>query len=433
MKRSKLVGLITLSVLSLVGCTRNATSSTGGAGNSDKSTSTSTPVQKEKLVIGGPTIQAEWIKSEVETFLTQNKLADKYTVENYNLGEGDVNNADKISDWTVGPDLFAYASDQTLGLVQKGILGEVPSAFVSTMKKNMPDEAVAAAKVGTKMYGYPYAGDNGYFLYYNKTVFKDKEDKLNTIDGIVEVCKAENLKLSYKLADTFFSTGLLFTFGARYNVTLSTDEKSIANITADFNGANGLKAAKAMRSIVQNTTIDTTKEGQKAPTKANGLGACVDGSWNADAYKQAMGDDYGCVKLPTVTVDGETKNISAFLGYKLYGINKQKSQSTEKLAVLHRLANYLVSPTIQEKRFDDLTIAPTDKNVKAMAKVQNTPHVKALADQAKFAVAQTIVPNGIWNESSNPYTPILAKGSDPITDAELQNYMDSYNVAVTTK
>lgn len=428
MKHSKLFGLVALSVLSLVGCTRGGTgSSAGGASNS------ATPTQKEKLVIGGPSLQKDWIKSEVETFLTQNNLSDKYTVENYTLGESDVNNADKISDWTVGPDLFAYASDQTLGLVQKGILGEVPSTFANAMKTNMADEAIAAAKVGTKMYGYPYAGDNGYFLYYNKSVFKDQEAKLDTIDGIVEVCKANKLKFSYKIAEPFFSVGLLFTFGARYNVTLSTDETSIANITADFNGEKGLKAAKAMRSIVQNPTIDTTKEGQKAPTKANGLAACVDGSWNAGTYSEAMGNDYGCVKLPTVTVDGETKNLSAFLGYKLYGVNKQKSQSSEKLAVLHKLANYLVSSSVQEKRFDDLTIAPTDKTVKAMAKVQNTPHVKALADQAQFAVAQTIVPNGAWTEATNPYTPILAKGSETITDAELQSYMDSFNVAVTTK
>ncbi len=428
MKHSKLFGLVALSVLSLVGCTRGGTSSSaGGASNS------ATPTQKEKLVIGGPSLQQDWIKSEVETFLTQNNLSDKYTVENYTLGESDVNNADKISDWTVGPDLFAYASDQTLGLVQKGILGEVPSTFANTMKTNMADEAIAAAKVGTKMYGYPYAGDNGYFLYYNKSVFNGKEDKLNTVDGIVEVCKASNLKFSYKIAEPFFSVGLLFTFGARYKVTLSTDETSIANITADFNTEKGLKAAKAMRSIVQNTTIDTTKDGQKAPTTANGLGACVDGSWNASTYSTAMGADYGCVKLPTVTVDGETKNLSAFLGYKLYGVNKQKSQSSEKLAVLHKLANYLVSSSVQEKRFDDLTIAPTDKTVKALDKVQNTPHVKALADQAQFAVAQTIVPDGVWNEAANPYTSILAKGSKTITDAELQSYMDSYNATVTNK
>lgn len=428
MKHSKLFGLVALSVLSLVGCTRGGTSSSaGGASNS------ATPTQKEKLVIGGPSLQKDWIKSEVETFLTQNNLSDKYTVENYTLGESDVNNADKISDWTVGPDLFAYASDQTLGLVQKGILGEVPSTFANTMRTNMADEAIAAAKVGTKMYGYPYAGDNGYFLYYNKSVFNGQEDKLNTIDGIVEVCQANKLKFSYKLATPFFSVGLLFTFGARYNVTLSTDETSIAGITADFNTEKGLKAAKAMRSIVQNATIDTTNDGQKAPTKANGLAACVDGSWNAGTYSEAMGDDYGCVKLPTVTVDGETKNLSAFLGYKLYGVNKQKSQSSEKLAVLHKLANYLVSSSVQEKRFDDLTIAPTDKTVKAMAKVQNTPHVKALADQAQFAVAQTIVPDGAWTEATNPYTPILAKGSETITDAELQNYMDSFNAAVTAK
>lgn len=428
MKNSKMLTLLALSCMALVGCNRGTSSTTKDTTKEPDST----PAAKVDLTIGCPNKQKDWMKAEVESFLTSEKLTDTYNVKMVQLEESDCNDATKVPDWTTGPDLFAYASDQTLGLVQKGVLADVPTAFANAMKTEMGDEVMAAGKIGAKTYGYPYAGDNGYFLYYNKSLFNGKEAKLDTLDGVVEVCKAAKLKLSYKLAEPFFSVGFMFTFGARYNVTLTADQKEIATITADFNGAKGLKAGKAMRNILNNDGIDTTKDGQKAPIAANGLGACVDGSWNAQTYQKAMGNDYGCIKLPTVTVDGETKNLSSFLGYKLYGVNKIKTGTdTKKQSTLHKLANFLVSKKVQEKRFDDLAIAPTNTEVKALKKVQDTPHVKAITSQAKFAVAQTIVPSGAWTETTNPYASLHEKPN--ATDTELQGFLETFNTAVTTK
>ena len=438
-KHSKFVSVLGLVTLTLVGCS-------GGTSSSEKTdkgetktsvtagSSTQTPTQKEELVIASPSTQQTWVKEKVESYLKANNLDNTYTVKMFTLGEGDANDGKTVPDWTAStaPDLYAYASDQTLGLVGKGALAEIPSTYSKEMITNMGDEVMAAAKVGTKYYGYPYAGDNGYFLYYNKSVFNGKEDKLEKLDDVVSVCKAAGLKVSYKLADTFFSTGLMFTFGARYNVTLSTDAKSIASVTADFNGANGMKAIKAMQSIVNNADIDTTKDGQKAPTVANKLGATVDGSWNASTYKEAMGDDYACIKLPSVTVDGETKNIGSFLGYKLYGVNPSKGSSTTKLAALHKLAYYLVSEEVEKARFNDLTIAPTLKSVKSLQVVQDTPHVKALAAQSEFSVAQTIVPNNIWTDATAPYSELIKDENKNADETKLQQILDAYNTAVQT-
>ncbi len=438
-KYSKFVSIFALATMALVGCSKTEASSSAKDSTTAKpseqqaTTPTPTPTEKKKLVVACPSLQKDFIEAKVNAFLTSKGLSNSYTLSISNIGEGDVNNGTAVPDWTAetAPDLYAYASDQTLGLVSKGALAEVPSGYSTAMKTDMGEEVTNAAKVGKKYYGYPYAGDNGYFLYYNKSLFTGKEDKLNTLDGIVEVCKANSVKVSYKLADTFFSTGLMFTFGARYDVTLSTDGKSIASISADFDGDKGLKAAKAMQSIINNVDIDTTKEGQKAPITANGLGATVDGSWNANTYKEQMGDNYACIKLPTVTVDGETKNIGSFLGYKLYGVNPSKaSNDTTKLAMLHQLASYLVSEDVQKDRFNQLTIAPTLKSVKSLEAVQNTPHIKAIAAQAEFSVAQTIVPGNIWTESTSPYTGILAKKD--ATEAELQTILNNYNTAVET-
>lgn len=429
MKSSKFVTLLGLvgMTFGMASCGGN-TSSVEGSAASNTSEPGSTVVAKTEIVVGSPSGQKTWVETKVNEFLREQHLDTKYTVSMYELGEGDVNS--KVTDWTAGPDIYAYASDQTLGLVGKGALAKVPETYANAMKTALGNEAMAAAKVGTSYYGYPYAGDNGYFLYYNKSVFTDAT-KLEKLTDVVSVCQAQGLKLSYKLADTFFSTGLMFSFGARYNVELSADAKSIEAITADFNTEKGVKAIKAMKDIINNTGIDTTKEGQKAPTVANGLGACVDGGWNASNYKEALGEDYGCCKLPTVTVGDETVNLGSFLGYKLYGVNPSRTgTTTEKLSDLHKLANFLISKDVQEKRFDDLTIVPTNAEVKAMTKVQNTPHVKALADQSAFAVAQTIVPGHVWDETSNPYASLLANPT--ATDEEIQAYANSYNTAVQT-
>lgn len=437
-KYSRFVSVFALAMMALAGCSKTGTSSsakdsTTAKPSEEKQTTTQTPApaEKKKLVVACPSLQKDFIEAKVNAFLTEKGLSSSYTFTISNIGEGDVNNGTSVPDWTAesAPDLYAYASDQTLGLVSKGALAEVPSTYSTAMKTDMGDEVMNAAKVGKKYYGYPYAGDNGYFLYYNKSLFTGKEAKLDTLDGVVEVCKANNVKLSYKLADTFFSTGLMFTFGARYDVTLSTDGKSISSISADFDTKKGMKAAKAMQSIINNEDIDTTKDGQKAPTTANGLGATVDGSWNANTYKEAMGDNYACVKLPSVTVDDTTANLGSFLGYKLYGVNpSKKNTDTTKLATLHQLASYLVSEDVQKDRFTQLTIAPTLKTVKALEAVQNTPHIKSIAAQAEFSVAQTIVPNNIWVESTSPYTGIMANKN--ATEAELQTILNTYNTAV---
>ncbi len=439
MKSSKFVTLLGLvgMTFGMASCGGNTSSAaaTSSAGETSTQTSTQTSTEtssqaatKTEIVVGSPSAQKTWVEARVNAWLTAQGLDSKYTVTMYELGEGDVNS--KVTDWTAGPDIYAYASDQTLGLVGKGALAKVPTAYATEMKTALGNEAMVAAQIGTSYYGYPYAGDNGYFLYYNKSVFTDTS-KLEKLTDVVDVCTAANLKLSYKLADTFFSTGVMFSFGARYDVALSADSKSIEAISADFNSEKGVKAIKAMKDIINNTGIDTTTDGQKAPTVANGLGACVDGGWNASNYKEALGDDYGCCKLPSVTVGTETVNLGSFLGYKLYGVNPSRTgTTTEKLSDLHKLANYLISKDVQEKRFDDLTIVPTNAEVKALSKVQETPHVKALADQSAYAVAQTIVPGHVWDTATNPYA-LLLENTDA-TDEEIQAMATSYNTAVCT-
>ena len=421
-----------LATLSLAGC-RTRTSSTPPV---------SKPTLKTEIVIGSPTKHQPFVKGKIEAWLKTNGYTN-VTLKMYDLDE---HGAKDVTDFTgsSAPDIYAYASDQTLDLMAKGALAEVPDEFVAEMVKNMGQTDVDAAKVGDSYYAYPYAGDNGYYLYYNKDIVK----RFDTVEHIIADCKDAHVKFGYALEtdSSFFSIGTMFTFGARYNVTLNNAGK-ISSVKADFDGDKGLKAAKVIRDLMKDSSVTTTHAGARdiAPSgESTGFGAVVEGSWNYTNFREGkkdndgkviyagLGDKLGCAKLPTVTVDGETKNLGSFLGYKLYGVNPQKSSgNADRLALLHTVANFLVSDEIQEGRWDTLQVAPTSDKVAALEKVAGDDHIKAINDQAKYSVGQTIVPGDIWKAMEALADSI--KGNLSATDEQLKDYLKTFNDKVIGK
>ncbi|MDE6001137.1 MAG: extracellular solute-binding protein, partial [Clostridia bacterium] len=119
----------------------------------------------------------------------------------------------------------------------------------------------------------------------------------------------------------------------------------------------------------------------------------VSGTWNAKNIQQLLGDNYGICKLPTVTVDEETVQLSSFKGYKIYGVNSH----SKNLVEAHKLAQFLSSEAMQEIRFDNHNIGPTNKAVAALEKVANNETLAVLNAQNAYAVEQKSVPSNFWS------------------------------------
>lgn len=388
MKKIAKLSLPILMLFGLVGC--------GGGSKIDKT-----------IVIAGPVTQHAFLKEQAEKFL-KDKGYTGYTISMFDLGEGDVNDATKVPDWTVStaPDVYAYASDQTYKLIQQKHIAEVPSTTKTSLESTLSEAAIEAGSFNNKLYGYSYAGDNTYFMYYDKSVFKDKESKLEKFDDVVDTAKAAGRKVAYNLGTAFFTVGAVMTYGARYTITYDADGK-YQSASSNFGTSDeGLRAGMAIHAIANNDGVVTKDSSDKAPTEANGYAASIDGGWNYNAFKTALGDNLGMAVLPKVSVKLTTDaddaaaveaNLTAFMGYKLYGVNPAKQGTEEKNKIKSELAAYLVSDTVQEKRFDDLQITPTSKAVLAKDKVKNAPLTKVVAEQAKYSVPQVVVPD-VWND-----------------------------------
>ena len=421
-KVTKFGSVLALSLLVLTGCGETSSSTGGGVDNSKFNWT---------ITVSSPVEQTEFITEQCNNFKKENGYTNvKFNFVNYAEGEVDT----KVADWSASgaPDVYAFASDKTLSLVQKGALARVPSNFKTQMTTDMTEGAIDAGSLGEDMYAYPYAGDNGYFLYINTDFVT--VDQAGSVEDIIDACAAKGVKFGYPLGEAFYSMAMLTTFGASYTVTMNDDFTDVSKIEATYDSAEGLQAAKGYRDLINNpnVVVGTSSEVLKAPTQANGLGAIVGGSWNSADFEKAVGKDkLIALKMPTITVDGDTETLRSFLGYKLYGVNPQVSkEDTARLAFDHSLANYLVGAKVQENRFDTFSTAPTNKTIAAMEKVTSNQYVKAISEQASYAIAQTIVPQGLWTAPQSLYDGI--KAGTITTDEQLQSALDAMNTAVET-
>lgn len=318
----------------------------------------------------------------------------------------------EVQDWVVGPDVFEFASDKITALYEKGALARVSGANATFIEEKNSDLGKDLATFNGDYYAYPYTGDNTYYLQYDKS--KLPADKAGSIESILEVCADEGLKLGYNLEEAFWGAGALFTFGADYKMTFDEDG-AVHSVTADFDGEKGLKAAKALITIMTNPCWQNAME---APTPTNGLIGCIAGTWDIATYKEALGNNYACAPMPTITIDGETKNLGAFLGGKLFGVNPQRSQgNAERLAAAHQLAMFLSDKECQLKRFNKDGVAPCNLDAAADPDVLKSENVKCLVEQAKFAHAQTAVPANFWS-APNTLTASIKAGEVTLDNQE---------------
>ena len=363
------------------------------------------------LTYSGAASDQEFNESLFEEFKQYRKsLGDENTYNITYVAHGADKVDSEVLDWVVGPDVYEFASDKITVLYQKGALARLVGAELG----------VSLATFNENLYAYPYTGDNTYYVQYD-TSFYTAED-VKSIETMLDKADKAGKKVGYNLGEAFWSAGALFTYGADYKMVFDEDG---AITSVSFDGEAGQKAIKAMYQIMQSPAWQNE---MAAPTPTNNLVACIAGTWDIAAYKEALGDNYGCAVMPTVTVDGDTKHLGAFLGGKLLGVNPQVSQGdNDRLVAAHELAKYLSGEESQLARFEENGIAPCNKAAAANSKVTSDPNVQALVAQQEFAHAQTAVPANFWTAPNTLYT-AMQDGS--FTLEEIATYAKTLNDSI---
>ena len=149
---------------------------------------TNPPADETKGQADTPDIPAEKEKVTLKVWADQgelelieklcNEFAAAHTKKEYTFEYGAVGAVDGktryLEDPAAAADVFLFADDQLVDLVKADALYEVTRNTDAIIAANTPGSIGAASYEGT-LYGYPMTSDNGYFLYYDKSVLTEED------------------------------------------------------------------------------------------------------------------------------------------------------------------------------------------------------------------------------------------------------------------
>lgn len=301
-------------------------------------------------------------------------------------------------------DVFVFAGDQLDALVKADVLKEVHPITFDITKENGAGP-VNAASIKGKLHAYPLTCSNGYFLYYNKNYVT--AEQAQSWEGLLEAAKACGGKAGMDLGNAWY----LFGFFLGGGCTLSYD--GVQN-SCDWNSAQGVKVANAVMDIAKHSNfIAIGNNDATAMMKADpaSLIAFVDGTWDAEAIKEAWGDGYAATKLPTFNIDGKATQMGSFSGNKMVGVNSY----SENAGWAMLLAEWITNEANQTKI--GLAVSEAPANIVAAKNEGFTSNValSALAAQAPYAQVEWV--NGNFWTPAGALGATLLEGTDNVQQA----------------
>ncbi|MCL2342514.1 MAG: extracellular solute-binding protein, partial [Firmicutes bacterium] len=329
----------------------------------------------------------------------------------YNITLGVVGEPDAYSTYSTDPgaaaDVFYFANDQLRDFVKAGGLYEITRNKDDISSRNLPG-SVAAATLDGKLYGYPLTADNGYFLYYDKSVLSATD--VQSLDQIIKVCEAANKKMFMDVSNGWYIAS--FFLGAGLNLSIGPDGRQVL----DWNNATGLAVGQAIWDFTGSKAFLTGDDSVLKGGIGGTIAAGVSGTWNAADIEAALGDNYAATKLPTFTLNGQQVQMGSFGGYKLIGIN---SQTKEPVAAMD-LADFLSNEANQVKRFEARQLGPSNINAAGSDAVKANVALAALAEQSQFAVSQNDVLASFWTPAEAFGTAMESRD----TSKTIQGFLD---------
>lgn len=379
-------------LLALVLAAAMALSMTACGGTTSKSTAPTEPV---KLKLWGAQEDQELLGKMVESF----KAANPDTT--YEIELGVVSEADAKARYSEDPeaaaDVFAFANDQLKDLVAAGALYEIAGDYKTAVIAENGAGSVGAATLNDKLYAFPMTADNGYFMYYDKSVFSEEDVK--TLDGMLKVAGEKGKKVFMDVSNGWYIASF---FLANGNVlAIDADGKQVC----DFNNEKGLEVAQTIKAFTADPAFMTGDDAVLTGGMGTTIAAGVSGTWNAKAMQEKLGDNYAATKLPTATIGGKQVQMSSFAGYKMVGVNKVTKAPVEAM----KLAAWLTNEENQMLRFTEREMGPSNIKAASNEAVLANPALAALALQGQYAVSQNDVLGNYWAPAEGFGTTLEAK------------------------
>lgn len=326
-----------------------------------------------------------WLDQECQAFNEAHPNWD-ITFEYGVCPEGDAK-ANVTQDVEGAADVYMFANDNITDLVAANALSELGGSYLDAVKTTNSDSIVDSVTVDGSVYGFPFT-TNTWFMYYDKSVFS--EDDIKSFDTMLE-----KGKVSFPLTNSWYIQAFYVANGC----TLFGDDQMDEAAGIDFGGDKATAVTNYLVDLAKNPNFVVDADGSGISGLKNGsVNAIFSGSWDAEAVKEALGDNFAAAALPTVTIDGKEGQMMAFAGSKAIGVNP----NTENPQVSMALAEFLAGSDAQKAHYEMRSVIPC--NTELLNAITDDPVVEAQNDTFdRTSITQPFVSamGNYWSPAEN--------------------------------
>lgn len=281
-----------------------------------------------------------------------------------------------LKDVDAGADVFMFASDQLLEMVDAGAIAQLGGEAEKLVQDTIADSVKPTVMSGDEVYAIPYT-HNTFFMFYDKTIMD--EDDITSLEKIMAKDTADNVYNFYFESAGGWKLGAYY-YGAGLSVFGPNGDDLAAG--CDWNSEKGVAVTNYLIDLINNPKC--AYDGEISVTELiadHRLGVWFDGSWNYDTYEKILGEDMGLAVIPTFNPDGNDYQMKGFYSSKAIGVNAH----SKNMAAAVAFATYLGNEENQILRFEKSAQIPANLNASKMDAVANHSLASVLVKEANEA------------------------------------------------
>ena len=366
---------------------------TGLAGCGASSGETASGGEKVRLMVWSPQNDqskdnGEWLQTMCEAFAEEHPEWDITFV--YGVAD-EASAAGQVSqDPEASADVFMFANDTLTTLTDASALAKFGGKYREEIESMNTPEVLDSLIMDEDLYGVPFT-TNTWFMYYDKSVFS--EEDIQNLDTMLE-----KGVVSFPFTNSWYLPAFYLGNGC----TLfgdGTDEAA----GVDFGGQKAVDVTDYLIDLRNHPNFRIDADGSGiAGLRDGSINAMFSGSWDANAVKEALGDNMGVASLPTFTLNGEEKQMLAYAGSKAIGVNP----NAKNMVAAVELAVFLASPEAQKAHYEMCGVVPCNTQLLSEEAIQADEVVTAQNDTFN----DTSILQPFVSKMNNCWTPVENMG-----------------------
>lgn len=385
MMRKRAVSLLLAGVMTL-GLAAGGLTGCGSSGNDG--------AEKVRLMVWSPSEDqskdsGEWLQTCCEAFADAHPEWDITFV--YGVMDEASAGEQVAQDPDASADVFMYANNSLEPMRNADALVRFGGKYREQIEATNSQDVLDTLIMDDNLYGIPFT-TNLWYMYYDKSVFS--EEDIKNLDTMLE---------KGVVSFPFVNSWYLPAFYIGNGCTLFGEDGKDEAAGVDFGGENAVEVTNYLIDLAQNPNFKIDDLGSGiAGLRDGSINAMFSGSWDANAVKEALGDNMGVAALPTYTLNGEEKQMYAYAGTKAIGVNTHSDYMVQAI----ELAIWLGNAESQRLHYELRQVVPCNTELLQEEDIQKDELV--MAQNTTFSDTSIIQP--LVNQMNNCWTPVENMG-----------------------